>query len=260
MLQILTCRADVAAKYGTDAAIFLHNVVYWVLKNKAEGRHLHQGRYWTYASRKGLAEMYPIWSESQIKRMIAKLRDQGALLLGDFNEDRRLRTSWYSPSDEIMALYGEDCIGRNRPAHCPESPSALDENGQCIYKEVQEESQDIPPLPPKGEGQRAGRKRDKSVPAWKPERFEAFWAYYRTHARGEDRQGAVKAWDKLKPDDGLIAAMGKALQAQLQTEEWRRGVGVPYAKTWLNNRRWTDAPKAPPRPDPAEEEERFGWR
>ncbi len=120
--------------------------------------------------------------------------------------------------------------------------------------------ENIPPLPPKGEGQRAGRKRDKSVPAWKPERFEAFWDYYRTHARGEDRQGAAKAWDKLKPDDDLIAAMGRALQAQLQSEEWRRGVGIPYAKTWLNNRRWEDAPKAPPGPDPEEEGECFGWR
>ncbi len=260
MLQILTCRADVAERFGVDAAIFLHNIVYWTLKNKAEGRHCHQGRYWTYASRKGLAEMYPIWSESQIKRMIARLRDQGALLVGDFNEDRRLRTSWYSPSDEIMALYGEECIGRNRPEHCPESPSALDENGQCRYKEVQEESQEEPPLPPKGERQRAGRKRDKSVPVWKPERFEAFWDYYRTHARGEDRQGAAKAWGKLKPDDELIATMGKALQAQLQSEEWQRGVGIPYAKTWLNNRRWEDAPKAPPGPDPEEEGEHFGWR
>lgn len=45
----------------------------------------------------------------------------------------------------------------------------------------------IPPLPPTG-GKRGGRKKDKSVPSWKPERFEAFWEYYRTHARGEDRQ------------------------------------------------------------------------
>jgi len=42
--------------------------------------------------------------------------------------------------------------------------------------------------------------------------------------------------------------MGRALQLQLQSEEWQRGVGVPYAKTWLNNRRWTDAPKVPPEP------------
>lgn len=120
----------------------------------------------------------------------------------------------------------------------------------------------IPPLPPTGGCARAGRKRDKSVPSWKPERFEAFWTYYRTHARGEDRQGAVKAWDKLQPDDGLVHTMARALQAQVRSEEWRRGIGIPHAKTWLNNARWKDTPKPPSGPDsPAEEEsEHFGWR
>lgn len=106
-------------------------------------------------------------------------------------------------------------------------------------------SRKIPPLPPTG-GRRTGRKKDKSVPAWNPERFEAFWEYYRTHARGEDRQGAARAWDKLQPDDELIAVMGKALQAQVRSESWRQGIGIPYAKTWLNNARWEDKPKPSP--------------
>ena len=121
-------------------------------------------------------------------------------------------------------------------------------------------SETIPPLPPKG-GRRSGRKKDKSVPAWNPERFEAFWEYYRDHARGEDRQGAVKAWDKLQPDDALIDTMARALQAQVRSEAWRDGIGIPYAKTWLNNARWKDKPKPPRDPEPPEEEgERFGWR
>jgi len=242
---------DLAAKYGTDAAVFLHNIVYWTLKNKAEDQHFYEGRWWMQASLKGLAALYPLWSVPQIKRMIAKLRDQGALLVGDFNEDRMVRTNWYSPSDEILALYETEIdgppMGRNRKMQRTKS-SQGGTKSENANKEEEESIEDIPPLPPKGEGQRVGRKRDKSVPAWKPERFEAFWDYYRTHARGEDRQGAAKAWDKLKPDDELIAAMGRALQAQIQSEEWQRGVGIPYAKTWLNNRRWTDAPKAPPEP------------
>lgn len=78
----------------------------------------------------------------------------------------------------------------------------------------------------------------------KPERFEAFWTYYRAHARGEDRQGAVRAWDKLRPDDDLIAVMGRALRAQVQSEDWQQGFGIPYAKAWLNGRRREDEPKA----------------
>ena len=107
---------------------------------------------------------------------------------------------------------------------------------------------EAPAEPPTG-GKRGGRKKDKSVPSWKPERFEAFWEYYRTHARGEDRQGAVQEWDKLQPDDALIDTMARALQAQVRSESWRDGVGIPYAKRWLKHARWTDTPKAARDPD-----------
>lgn len=83
----------------------------------------------------------------------------------------------------------------------------------------------------------------KSAPDWKPERFAKFWDWYRTHCRGENKQAAIRAWDKLKPDDALIDRMGKTLQKQIQSEDWQRGVGIPYASTWLNNARWDDEPK-----------------
>ena len=154
MLQILTCRMDIAKQYGLDAAVFLHNIVYWTVKNQAGNRHFHEGRYWTYASRKGLAKMYPLWSDSQIKRLIGKLRDEGALLVGDFNENRMVRTNWYAPSDEILACYGEELIpvhqDEETPMHCPESSSALGEIGQCLYNENKKLQQEDPLYPPRG--------------------------------------------------------------------------------------------------------------
>lgn len=99
------------------------------------------------------------------------------------------------------------------------------------------------------------------IPQWKPERFVLFWEYYRKHARGEARDRAVKAWDKLKPDDDLIATIGRALQRQVASEMWQSGVGVPYASTYLNGRRWEDAPDGADRPrgrPPERQEEAFG--
>ena len=96
------------------------------------------------------------------------------------------------------------------------------------------------PKAPKGG---AGGRIPKKAPQWKPERFAAFWKYYSQHARGENKQAAIRAWDKLRPDDDLIAVMAQALQRQLATEDWKRGIGIPYASTWLNNARWEDAPK-----------------
>ena len=110
----------------------------------------------------------------------------------------------------------------------------------------------IPPNPPKGDcacdsdqsqsqSPKANRGRAvKSSPAWKPERFEKFWDFYRTNVRGEDRLGAVREWDKLKPDDALIDAMGRALVRQVNSDAWRRGIGKPYAVRYLRKRRWED--------------------
>ena len=158
------------------------------------------------------------------------------------------------PPAESRPTSGEDLPdppAESRPTSGENSPDPPAESRSCIIgrKDI---SENIPPLPPTG-GKRSGRKKDKSVPSWNPERFEAFWEYYRTHARGEDRQGAVQAWDKLQPDDALIAVMGRALQAQVASKSWREGIGIPYAKRWLNNARWMDTPKAAREPDKPDE-------
>lgn len=92
------------------------------------------------------------------------------------------------------------------------------------------------PLTPQS-GRRATKKEQGLEPAWKPERFEAFWRYY---PRGESKRTAIAAWDKLKPDDALIDDIARALKRQMASEEWQRGVGIPYAATYLNQRRWED--------------------
>ena len=78
-----------------------------------------------------------------------------------------------------------------------------------------------------------------SQPEWKPERFAKFWEYYPIHT---SKQAAIRAWDRLKPGDELIADIGKALRRQMATDMWTRGVGIPYAATYLNQRRWEDEP------------------
>lgn len=84
-----------------------------------------------------------------------------------------------------------------------------------------------------------------------PERFEAFWSFYRAipgrdgRRRNDHRQTALEAWDKLAPDDALVDRIGHALKRQLETDEWSRGIGIPMAATYLNQRRWEDADDLP---------------
>ena len=91
-----------------------------------------------------------------------------------------------------------------------------------------------PPKPPRG-------RRAKAACEWEPELFERFWKLY---PRGEDKDKARFEWDDLKPDLALMQRMSAALKRQIGSDEWRRGVGVPYACRWLSNRRWEAAEKS----------------
>lgn len=97
---------DWAVKYGDREAIMLSNIVYRLQANRVNNMNIHEGRVWTYNSRKAFTEIFPYWSEKQIYRIIQSLVEQGALVTGMFSKDKRDRTLWYSVNDDIYA----DCI------------------------------------------------------------------------------------------------------------------------------------------------------
>ena len=69
--------------------------------------------------------------------------------------------------------------------------------------------------------------------------FARFWACY---PRKVNKQAALRAWRKLKPDLLLCQRMSLALKTQIRSEEWTRDGGryIPHPSTWLNGRRWED--------------------
>lgn len=144
----------------------------------------------------------------------------------------------------------------------PSTDKPSTENPTQLNKQEVKKDLNNPPVPPK-RGKPARKPRDKSSPAWKPDRFEGFWKLYPC---GRDRVGAAREWDRLKPSDELIAQMGRALIRQLHSPLWREGKGIPYACRWLRNRRWEDEDKPLPSggpggvpADPPLTPERFGW-
>lgn len=112
-----------------------------------------------------------------------------------------------------------------------------------------------PPIAPQGgDPKPEADEPEKSVPKWKPERFEAFWDFYGYKV---GRKKAVRAWDKLKPSDKLLARMGCALELQKQSPQWTEDGGRyrPRPSTWLNGAEWeNELPESPP---PADEWEGF---
>lgn len=96
------------------------------------------------------------------------------------------------------------------------------------------------PHTPKGGVRARKRKEPREAPDWKPERFSGLWQFYPKDGR-KDKQRAMDAWDKLHPDDALIDTIARALVKLKATEDWKRGIGIPYVATFLNGARWADA-------------------
>lgn len=67
-------------------------------------------------------------------------------------------------------------------------------------------------------------------------RFDRF---YQPYPRKTNKQAAVKAFNKLNPDDALLEVMLAALEQQKLSDQWQRKI-IPHPATWLNGRRWTD--------------------
>ena len=113
-----------------------------------------------------------------------------------------------------------------------------------------------PYSPPKGDDVvKAHRKRAPKMEAqFSPERFEQFWQIY---PGGGSRARAVAAWDALQPDAELIDTMARALHRQMKTQQWKDGIGIPHAATWLNQKRWTD--KLPPPKKTPPPTQSTGW-
>lgn len=115
----VACRVDLAAQYGLDVAVFIQNIYYWVRKNEANQEHFYDGRYWAHCSYRGLEKWFePLWSMQQIKRIVSKCRDQGLILVGDYNPDGFTHTNWYSVTDAVLEIYGDspepEKVVRNR--------------------------------------------------------------------------------------------------------------------------------------------------
>ena len=73
------------------------------------------------------------------------------------------------------------------------------------------------------------------------ERFKRFWTSY---PRKVQKIDARRAFSKLNPDEELLNAIIKAVEASKRSKDWRDegGAYIPYPATYLNGRRWEDEP------------------
>lgn len=97
--------SEIAKMYGVNEAIFINNIYFWINHNVANNKHFHDGRFWTYNTKKAFTELFPFWTYAQVKNIIKKLVEKDVLLTANFNENTWDKTAWYSLSENIIEMF-----------------------------------------------------------------------------------------------------------------------------------------------------------
>ena len=205
---------------------------------------------------KGLCSVMGIGRDA-VKGCLKQLEDAGYLLKEQIRgEHGRFAYNCYVLLEESGSAPMVDTPGFSPST---EKPSPVEPSPVNPHQSNTIENKDytyIPPISPTGEGEDehfSGGKhspetvldeKDGLIPKHEPKRFMKLWAIW-PKKRRKARRAAVKAWDRLKADDRLLDQMSVALSRQLQSEDWKKGIGIPYPSTWINGRRWEDEPDEP---------------
>ena len=124
----------IAKEVGVDGAIMLENMHYWIVVNKANNRNIYDGEAWTYNTKKAFSELFPFWSEKQIRRILDNLIKDGYLKTGNYNKSSYDRTLWYTLTEKGWNLWNFN-ISPNGPIVQTEQANEMDQMGQPIpYK------------------------------------------------------------------------------------------------------------------------------
>ena len=183
---------------------------------------LTDARGYCFASNKYFAELYGVGIRT-VQRYLDALKNAGLIRItdGEGGTDQRKIFAGVNP---LSDPHDKIVTGGDKIDTAPVTELSPP------YNELNKKEEQIPPKPPRG---RAAKK----APDHLPDEFARLWTAY---PRGEDKQGAIAEWDKLKPDEDTVFVMKLALLAQKQTEDWQRGIGIPYFVRWLRYRRWED--------------------
>ena len=125
---------EVATRYGVPCALVLGHIDYLVEKAKTDGEKKRNGKYWVSKSVKKIAELYPYYTEKQVRRAIDKLRVEGLVVTGHFPTSECPSTLWYT-----LTKKGKTLLTRG-DSDLPQRANQFDQEGETILPEGQNET------------------------------------------------------------------------------------------------------------------------
>lgn len=132
----MTFRSEDAIKYGVEEAIVIDRFRILIGYHRANETHRHDGRTWIYNSLRALRDLFPWWSDWQLRRITSSLVQQSVLVTGSYNQNGYDRTKWWAFQNEsIHLLKAANGTDGNHQSKEPEPP----DDTQEVNKEVQPE-------------------------------------------------------------------------------------------------------------------------
>lgn len=221
---------SIAFLYSTNEAIFLQQLHYWLLVSS----HEREGRKWIYKTRQEWLEQdFPFFSESTLKRVIKHLKDDGIIIVSNFNKMKQDRTSWYTIDYEVLGRMvapvsrTDQVSGVNRNAASGQN-DGIDEVHltQALTREYTENTQRV-----------------SSTPSDDGEAFESDFEYlWKLYPRRERRKAAYQAYKRAvkngvtnqQIEEGIVAYNKHIQQLQIEPRFVKQG------GTWFYQECWND--------------------
>lgn len=117
------------------------NFQFWIAKNKANKKHQHDGRTWTYNTYDAFAELFRFWSPKQIRRVLDSLEQSKVIMTGNYGDHWSDQTKWYAFNDESVWLKdfetgGQMQLPKRADDICPNGQLSVAQTVKCTGTDV----------------------------------------------------------------------------------------------------------------------------
>lgn len=198
---------------------------------------------------------YCIKDESDRLFFFSKVKcdeESGMDMLNLMSKTGKILTYWWVSN---MVIYSPDLINSIKDAYRQRRNTLLTQDQIAVIYGIKSPASEFPSLEtPPTEGitdadnpQKRKEKKKKNNPLTpltqiQQERFNRFWEEYPNR---KSKGRAESAWQKINPDEQLLATMIATIKRAKTSVEWTR-VGpkgesyIPHPATWLNAKGWED--------------------
>lgn len=243
---------SVAKKYGMDCAVMLENLYFWISKNKANDKHCHDGKYWTYNSVKAFEELFPYWTYNQVRRILKKLEDEELIEKGNFNQSTYDRTAWYTLTTNAFAFFDSSMCVKPQMED-DKNPNRSGQNNKPIpdvNTDGKPDDKPITPIPPQGADGDLPKPDDVEQKPKEPEppkpekktsgyseKFEQWWSLY---PKKVGKGAAWKKWKSEKLEKRFDELIEKLKQQNAMEHAFMNPQYIVGASRYLNEARYDD--------------------